>query len=247
VGVARLWWTHDDTNTSDRLERYLERARRPLDLFALLTLWVVVVPLDRFGPGEDVVPLGLALRLSISAVFAADLAIRCHLAPRPVRYLVAHPVAVLAVVFPPARLVFSLRLIASLFERGQIQRFLVAAGVLLLDGALIVYFYERDAAGANILTVGNALWWAVVTVSTVGYGDLYPVTVPGRVVASAVMVIGILTLAVVTAQVSSSFTEQIRRRQEDATGGERDVAARLERIEALLAERVRDEPRAEDR
>lgn len=234
-------------NTSERLERYQARSQTPLDVFALLTLWVVVVPVRSFGVGDDATLLGLMARLSVSVVFAIDLAIRCHLAPRSWRYLITHPLALLAVFLPPIRVVFSLRLIRSLFQRGQIQRFLVAASLLLLDGALIVYFYERDAPGANIVTIGNSLWWAIVTVTTVGYGDLYPVTLAGRIVASGVMAIGVLTLAVVTAQVSSAFVEQVRKGDQADPGGDDDRAApavpdggevdlrvRLDRLEAML-------------
>lgn len=88
---------------------------------------------------------------------------------------------------------------------------------------LIVYFYERDAAGSNITSVGDALWWAAVTVSTVGYGDMYPVTWAGRATAAGIMAIGILTLAVVTAQVSASYVEQSGRRR--GAAGKRDAGA----------------------
>ena len=113
---------------------------------------------------------------------------------------------------------------------------------------LIVYFYERNASGANITTVGEALWWGVVTVTTVGYGDTYPVTVQGRVVASGIMAIGLLTIAVITAQVSSGYVDQLnRRRREEGVADPRSpidaplelrhldrLHERLDRIEAQL-------------
>ncbi len=244
-------------NTSPRLEAYLERTMTALDLLALCTLWIVAVPISKFGVGDDVTTGGVVLRLSISLVFGIDIAIRAVLAPRSWQYLRTHPLGVLAAIVPPIRVVFSLRLVGSLFRRGHIGRFLLAALVMLLDGVLIVYFYERDAPGANITSFGEALWWGIVTVSTVGYGDTFPVTVPGRVVASGIMAIGLLTAAVVTAQVSSSYVDQLNRRRQEtrstlgAEGAEpvvgkapqdpplelRHIAAlheRLERIEAHL-------------
>jgi voltage-gated potassium channel len=95
-----------------------------------------------------------------------------------------------------------------LFRRGHLGRFLVAAAVLVLNGAVIVYLFERHAPKSNIHTLGESLWWSVVTVTTVGYGDYTPVTVFGRVTAVFVMGIGLLTLAVITAQVASSFVTQ---------------------------------------
>lgn len=199
-----------DPNTSDRLEAYVARTETPLDILALVTLWIVAVPIESFGAGDDVTWQGLALRLALSSVFGADLAIRAALAPRSVRYVLSHPVRLLAVVIPPVRVVFSFRLISSLFVRGNLTRFLFAAAILILDGALIVYFYERGAADATITSPGGAIWWGIVTVATVGYGDMYPITVGGRVVASLMMAIGITTIAVVTAQVSSSFVSQAK-------------------------------------
>jgi len=112
------------------------------------------------------------------------------------------------VVFPPVRVIFSFRLVRSVFRRGHLGRFLVAASVLVLNGAVIVYLFERHAPESSIRTLGESLWWSPVTVTTVGYGDYSPVTAPGRVTACFVMGIGLLTLAVVTAQVASSFVRQ---------------------------------------
>ena len=126
---------------------------------------------------------------------------------------------------------------------GNLERFLLAASILVLNGAIIVYLVERHAKGSNIHTLGQSVWWSMTTVTTVGYGDYTPVTTGGRVVASLIMAIGIVTLAVVTAQVSSSFIEQAARRraatapiEPDPTGASMaDIASRLARIEELLA------------
>ncbi len=225
-----------------RLGVYLARTRTPLDLVAFLTLWIVVVPYNDFGSAHHISTILLVVRIGVSVVYAIDITIRATLAKRHLFYLVTHPVGVLSIPFPPVRLIFSLRLLRSVFRRGNLWRFLLAASVLVVNGAIIVDLFERHAPGSNIHTFGESLWWSLVTVTTVGYGDYVPVTLPGRVTALFIMGIGILTLAVVTAQVSSSFVDQAaRRRQEDATAGPvttevmlAQLDQRLARIEELL-------------
>jgi len=227
-------------NDPGRLAHYEARTRQPLDLLALATLWLVVVPPGDFG--HDMTSIVWAFRAALSAVYGADIAIRSSLAPRHLHYALTHPLALIAVVIPPVRVLFSLRLVRSMFRRGHLGRFLVAAAVLVLNGAIIVYLFERHAPGSNIHTLKDALWWSFVTVTTVGYGDFYPVTTWGRITACFIMATGLLTLAVVTAQVASSFVgqgpsrarpdppEEAARRQ--VTLAELDE--RLARIERLL-------------
>jgi len=227
-------------NDPDRLARYEASTREPLDLLALATLWLVVVPPGDFG--HDVTGIVIAFRVALSAVYGIDIAIRSALAARHVHYALAHPIALVSVVAPPVRVIFSLRLVRSVFRRGHLARFLVTATVLVLNGAVIVYLLERHAPGSNIHTLGNALWWSFVTVTTVGYGDFYPVTAGGRVTACFIMGTGLLTLAVVTAQVASGFVAQGPSRarpvpQDEPARGEVTLAEldqRLARIERLL-------------
>ena len=196
------------TGTVDRLNRYRRRSSTPLDVLALLTLWLVVVPPSDLGINDA---LAYALRFALSGVYAADFAIRIALAPNHWRYFVANRRFLVVVVLPATRLIFSLRLLTSGFRRGDLRLFGSVAAALFLNGVTIVYFFEHDAHGANIHTYGQALWWGAATVSTVGYGDVYPVTPGGRFTAVAVMALAFTVLAVVTAQIASRFIEQAER------------------------------------
>lgn len=210
----------DEDDPTGRLAAYLARTQTALDILALVTLWIVVVPMADFGDDHGLRSFGLSFRLVLSLIYGADMAIRTSLARRHWHYLRTHPVGVLAVLFPPVRVLFSLRLIRALFQRGNLPRFLVAALLLMINGALIVWLFERDVPGANIVTLGDSIWWSIVTVTTVGYGDYYPITVVGQAVATFIMFIGIVTVAVLTAQVASSFVDQSTKRAR-----EREVAA----------------------
>lgn len=72
-------------------------------------------------------------------------------------------------------------------------------------GALAVFDAERGSAKANITSYGDAVWWACTTVTTVGYGDLYPTTLEGRLVAVLLMLVGIALIGSVTAAMASWF------------------------------------------
>src|SRR6476620_3773037 len=74
-----------------------------------------------------------------------------------------------------------------------------------------VFLAEAEAQGANITSYGKALWWGIVTFLTVGYGDYYPVTSVGRLLAALLMVAGVLSVAIVTSKISSYFLEQVLR------------------------------------
>ena len=96
----------------------------------------------------------------------------------------------------------------------------------------------------NFTTVGLGLWWAVQTVTTVGYGDVVPTSTAGMLVAALVMLLGLAFLSVVTAAITSSFVAQAEERSRrtgdgNAPATEHDVRSineRLDRIEALLRE-----------
>ena len=240
-------------NAPSRLEKYQASTQRPLDLLVLATLWLVVVPPGDFG--HHVTGIVIAFRIALSAVYAVDITIRSALAPRHVHYALTHPLALISVVLPPVRVIFSFRLVRSTFRRGHLGRFLLAATMLVVNCAVIVYLLERHAPGSNIHTLGDALWWSFVTVTTVGYGDFYPVTTGGRITACVIMGTGLLTLAVVTAQVASSFVAQGPSRVRPAPQDEpaqREVTLaeldqRLARIERLLiAAHLGDSPGAID-
>jgi voltage-gated potassium channel len=253
-----------DPLSTPRLERWLAATTTPLDFLALATIWLTILPFTR-ATDTSSLTFWVVGRLMLSLVYGIDMGIRCHLSTNGRRYFLKHPVGVAAVIVPPVRILFSLRLLGSMFRKGNLGHFLFVALMLVLNGVVLVYFFEVDAPGANIVTLGDSLWWAAVTVATVGYGDYYPVTMGGRLTAVALMGIGLVTAAVVTAQVASTFMDQATARRaalaqaaggavpaevvapvepapvepepEPDGAGVRALHERLDRIEALLRDR----------
>lgn len=248
-----------DPLSTPRLEAWMAATTAPLDFLALATIWLTILPFTR-ATDTSSLTFWVTGRLVLSTIYGIDMAVRCHLSTNGPKYFVKHPVGVAAVIVPPVRILFSLRLLSAMFRKGNLAHFLFVALMLVLNGVVLVYFFEVDAPGANIVTLGDSLWWVAVTVATVGYGDYYPVTMGGRVTAVALMVIGLLTAAVVTAQVASTFMDQATARRAALADGSAGGAAagaepepepapapddvgvaalheRLDRIEALLRDR----------
>ena len=113
------------------------------------------------------------------------------------------------------------------FGARQFPLVMLFAAVTVALGAAGAYLFEQGA-NRSIGSYGDALWWAIVTATTVGYGDVSPVTVEGRVIAVLLMLVGIGVISIFTATVASFFFEQ---EQESETAA---LAARLDAIERKL-------------
>ncbi len=115
--------------------------------------------------------------------------------------------------------------------RGRVVSYVVGGSILLaLIGALAILDAERGVPGSTIQTIGDAAWWAVTTMSSVGYGDMYPVTALGRWIAVGLMVSGIGILGTVTATLASWLTDRLR---EETAAAEQSV---LTEVHALRDE-----------
>ena len=116
----------------------------------------------------------------------------------------------------------------------------VVGAVTMVVGiaALAVLDAERQGTHPNITTIGDGLWWAATTITTVGYGDRYPTTGQGRLVGFGLMLAGIALLGVVTASFASWFIDKVKA----LTAGETRAEATLEHVLAELRE-LRDEVR----
>jgi voltage-gated potassium channel len=183
---------------------------------------------------------------AIWVLFGLDYLVRIRLARRRWRFIRSHLLDLLILVLPMFRPLRALRVVSviSVLNRqlrddfpGRAATYVVATvGLVGLVAALAVLEAERNAPDASITTFGEALWWTITTVSTVGYGDRYPVTVEGRLVAATLMVAGIALLGVVTASIAAWFVENVRRAGEQVSEEVEEVSTDVEATQAQLVE-----------
>jgi voltage-gated potassium channel len=101
----------------------------------------------------------------------------------------------------------------KLFEGRRILYIIVFSALAVSLGAVAEYIAESSDPEAKITSIGDAFWWAIVTVTTVGYGDLYPVTPGGKIVASMMMIIGIAILGVLISTLGAGLMESRFRKE----------------------------------
>jgi len=180
-------------------------------------------------------------------VFVVDYLITLVLAENRWRWFYHHLFDLAVIALPALRPLRLLRLvtlirtlqgIAGTAFRGRVVAYVAMTTTLLIFVAsLAILDTERHAPGALITTFGDALWWAFVTITTVGYGDLYPVTATGRLIAAGVMLGGIALIGVVTATLASWIVENVAKRDVDSQAAtQQEVAELADEIRFLRSE-----------
>jgi voltage-gated potassium channel len=181
-------------------------------------------------------------------LFVVDYVARLILAERKLRWFTHNlPAAVILALpmFRPLRLMRLLSVMQLTHRlggrrlRGRILAYAVAAAVLLVYvGALAVLDAEQNEPGASITNIGDALWWAVVTLTSTGYGDLVPTTLVGRLVGAGLMVGGLVIIGVIAASFATWMLEQlgsrVAREVEEAEATESETQSEV----AVLTEQV---------
>jgi len=130
--------------------------------------------------------------------------------------------------------------------RNAMSLILTATAITVVASGVLMWFVDRD----NFPTIGVAFWWAIQTVTTVGYGDVTPTTPVGRAIGSLVLIESIAFLSIVTAVITSTFVEQARRQRQAESGelSNREVAgmvtelsAKVDHLEEMIRG-LRDDP-----
>ncbi|WP_422741390.1 potassium channel family protein [Micromonospora sp. WMMD754] len=225
--------------------RWEQLSAAPLTLLSVVFLVVYAWPILVPQLSRRWVVACEATGLTIWLLFWVDLLVRFALAGDRLRFLRTHLFDLTVLVLPFLRPLRALRLVTVVLNltrrttdwaRGRLALYVSATTVLLVVvSALAVLDAERAAPDASITSFTDALWWAAVTITTVGYGDLFPVTTAGRMVALGLMVGGIGLIGFVTGSLATWIVERVadRNRPEPATAA--DVAALRDEIAALRA------------
>ncbi len=187
---------------------------------------------------------------AIIAAFAAELVVKMAVAERKLHYLRTHWLDVLIILVPFLRPLRFLRVVRVLpfLARGAVGlravmgpyrgAYVLVTGLLsVLAAAALVTLFERGAGG-SIRGFGDALWWAATTITTVGYGDVAPITPEGRAVAVFLMVVGIALFGVLTAGVAAYFVKGSEEPEQGVTTA--DLMAKLDTLEARINEMARE-------
>jgi voltage-gated potassium channel len=235
-------------------DRFSRVADWPIAILALAVVPALI--LQNLTTSSDVGAVATAVNWIVWIGFCAEYLVKLVLAPQRTVFVRRAWFDLLVIVLSPpflvpdhmqaarglraARLVRLLRLVRALAVAGIGMRLLrsllqhrrfeyvlaVALGVVAL-GAILIFAVE-SGQNSHIASLGDAFWWAIVTATTVGYGDVSPVTAEGRVIAVALMITGIGVIGVFTATVASLFFEQ------DASSDTAAIEARLARVEDKL-------------
>ena len=149
--------------------------------------------------------------------FAADLLFGVYKSSDKALFLKKHPLEILAVVLPflrPLRLLRFISFGTLVFEKVNLGKSIAITIKVLVTALFLTYLAgieitmaERGKPGATIEGIGDGFWWAITTLTTVGYGDIYPTTTEGRLIAVGLMVSGICVLGFISATVAAWFVK----------------------------------------
>ena len=149
--------------------------------------------------------------------FAADLLFGIYKSSDKAQFLKKHPLEILAVVLPflrPLRLLRFISFGTLVFEKVNLGKSIAITFKVIVTALFLTYLAgieitmaERGKPGATIESIGDGFWWAITTLTTVGYGDIYPTTTEGRFIAVGLMVSGICVLGFISATVAAWFVK----------------------------------------
>jgi voltage-gated potassium channel len=228
-----------------RVERWDRSAQIPMMAVSLLFVAAYAWPILDTGLDPGLVRLCSVVVWLTWVVLALELVVRFFAAEDKWAFAKKHPLDILAVVLPVLRPLRLLRLLTLLDVlnryagnslRGRVGVYLLTAGSLIVFMASLAILDAERGGSGPIQTFTDAVWWALTTITTVGYGDMYPVTAEGRFVAAGLMFCGIGVLGVVTGTFASWLVERVEEIEdieEGVTATAADIASLRQEVQRL--------------
>jgi voltage-gated potassium channel len=234
----------------ERSTRIAKRFERPLIVAAVLTIPVTILQL--LPPPDPWRTVADVLNWMIWLAFFAELVVMLAVVPSKRGWLRGHPLEVAIVVLTPP-------ILASVVQSARVLRLLRLLRFLRLAPLVRVLFSAEGLRYAALLTfltaltggaafasventsVGNGIYWAITTMTTVGYGDITPKTPEGKAIAISIMLVGIGFATLVIGAIAERFIKrpvhELEVAEEDLLAQVRDISARLQRLERALQQR----------
>ena len=242
---TRLFRTLSKYRGEKNLAAWEERSSTPMFVASVLYLLAFAAPIMSTRIQEPYDAYLNIIQLILWGLFAADYCIRLYLAPRRL-YFITHNLMNLAIVLLPAWRIVSFLAMIHLTTNRQYKRLSELAvklfgytAIFIIMFALAIYSVESSEPGAMIRDLPTAYWWTFTTLATVGYGDVYPITGIGRVIAVVVMLYGVGMVAVATGALASWIIEKIGGREEQEYPATKadvdDLRQEISELRALLA------------
>ena len=242
---TRLFRTLSKYRGEKNLAEWEERSSTPMFVASVLYLLAFAAPIMSTRIQEPYDGYLNIIQMILWGLFAADYCIRLYLAPRRL-YFITHNLMNLAIVLLPAWRIVSFLAMIHLTTNRQYKRLSELAvklfgytAIFIIMFALAIYSVESSEQGAMIRDLPTAYWWTFTTLATVGYGDVYPITGIGRVIAVVVMLYGVGMVAVATGALASWIIEKIGGREEQEYPATKadvdDLRQEISELRALLA------------
>lgn len=251
---TRLFRTLSKYRGEKNLAAWEERSSTPMFVASVLYLLAFAAPIMSTRIQEPYDAYLNIIQMILWGLFAADYCIRLYLAPRRL-YFITHNLMNLAIVLLPAWRIVSFLSMIYMTANRQYKRLSELAvklfgytAIFIIMFALSIYSVESSEPGAMIRDLPTAYWWMFTTLATVGYGDVYPVTGIGRVIAVIVMLYGGGLVAVATGALASWIIEKFGGREEQEYPATKadvdDLRQEISELRALLAREYarRDNP-----
>ena len=242
---TRLFRTLSKYRGEKNLAAWEDRTSTPMFVASVLYLLAFAAPIMSTRIQEPYDGYLNIIQMILWGLFAADYCIRLYLAPRRL-YFITHNLMNLAIVLLPAWRIVSFLAMIHLTTNRQYKRLSELAvklfgytAIFIIMFALAIYSVESSEPGAMIRDLPTAYWWTFTTLATVGYGDVYPITGIGRVIAVVVMLYGVGMVAVATGALASWIIEKIGGREEQEYPATKadvdDLHQEISELRALLA------------